>query len=423
MSVNRNAALADLMLRAYQAQTSENLDEAERLYRAALALSPNTFDALHMLGVIRLQKGDAEEATRLLLSALLLLPADYPPIYRNLGLCLGAVAKRRNLIGVTAPDEQGRAYEHFFRGNNLPALPEAHPLVSVVMPCLDEAEFAEAAISSVAEQTYQDVELIVVDGGLQQDRVEAIKRQLGGTALPKRLVKARTDGVHGALNDGIELAQGKYVGIIDCDGLYCGDRVEKFVRMLDGCPARWGFSNVAFVDGQANPVRYGEAPIVDAVMRDFDALYACHAVSASVPDHDYPLTAGNLFFEKTLWQQAGGFPAYRYCSAWAFCLSAILHAEPAYLDEPAYLLRVPASSGWADSSGARAQERGQIAATLEQQTASLEGAFNSTLVRALKHQRRDHEFSMMTGGLGHQIDRTRMLSYAADLGFKTALPG
>jgi hypothetical protein len=223
--------------------------------------------------------------------------------------------------------------------------------------------------------------------------------------------------VHAALNEGVESARGRYVGIIECDGLYRHDRVEKFVRILAGQPARWGFSNLAFLDEQSNPVRYGERPDVDLAMRDFDALYACHSVSTSVPDHDYPLTAGNLFFEKTLWQEAGGFAGHRYCTAWDFCLSASLHAEPAYLDEPTYQLRISASES--NGSESRSDERNQIKASWERRLTSLDAVPNETFLRFLEKQRRDRDFSMMTDGVGHQIDRTRLLSYAADLGFRT----
>ena len=311
-AANPNAALAALMVRGYQAQTNNDLDDAERLYRSALALNPNTFDALHMLGVIRLQQGDPEEAVRLLLAALPLLPTDYPPIYRNLGLCLAAVTRRRRLAGATAPDEVGRAYERFFRDGNLPAMPEELPLVSIVMPCANGKEGTEAAISSVTQQTYRNIELIVVDCGRQADLMNAVERGLAARRLPTRTISHASASVQQALNTGVESAQGRYVGIIDADGLYRPDRVEKFVRILSGSPARWGFSNIAFIDDRSNPVRYGESPALDAVMRDFDALYACHAVSEGVLEHDYPLTAGNLFFDKALWQEAGGFPSYRH---------------------------------------------------------------------------------------------------------------
>jgi hypothetical protein len=421
-ATNPNAALADLMVRGYQAQTNNDLEEAERLYRAALALNPNTFDALHMLGVIRLQQGDAEEAVRLLLAALPLLRTDYPPIYRNLGLCLAAVARRRRLAGATAPDEHGRAYESFFRDGNLPAMPDEPPLVSIVMPCAGGNGSVEAAISSITQQTYRNIELIVVGCGQQAERSNAVERELPAQPLPARFVSHVGGSVHQALNAGVESAQGRYVGIIEGDGLYRPDRVEKFVRILTGSRARWGFSNIAFIDDRSNPVRYGESPVVDTVMRDFDALYACHAVSAGVLEHDCPLTAGNLFFEKALWQEAGGFPSYRHCAAWAFSLAAILVAEPAYLDEPAYLLRLAAGGGFAHGNDeARVSERSEIAALWEREHGSLQGASNATLHSSVQPQRRMRDFSMMADGLGDQIDRGRMLRYAVGLGFTTAL--
>lgn len=59
-----------LLLRALEAQKARDLAGAEVLYRDALKVVPNHADALHMLGVIRMERGDDAEAARLIMTAL-----------------------------------------------------------------------------------------------------------------------------------------------------------------------------------------------------------------------------------------------------------------------------------------------------------------------------------------------------------------
>jgi tetratricopeptide (TPR) repeat protein len=63
------------------------LDAAEALYRRILKWAPETPDALHLLGVVQLQRGDAQEAVRLIRQAITLC-ASAAAFHNNLGSCL-----------------------------------------------------------------------------------------------------------------------------------------------------------------------------------------------------------------------------------------------------------------------------------------------------------------------------------------------
>jgi glycosyltransferase involved in cell wall biosynthesis len=83
-----DAARDDLgarMEHALALQTAGWADEAAREYGRVVALAPDTHDALHMLGVIELGRGNLDEAERLIAAALALRP-PYPAIQHNLQL-------------------------------------------------------------------------------------------------------------------------------------------------------------------------------------------------------------------------------------------------------------------------------------------------------------------------------------------------
>ena len=67
-------ALQELLYQALNAQRSGNLTQADRLYRAVLAIEPRNFDANHLIGVMRFQQGRVTEALSFLDTALQTAP-------------------------------------------------------------------------------------------------------------------------------------------------------------------------------------------------------------------------------------------------------------------------------------------------------------------------------------------------------------
>jgi hypothetical protein len=80
---DERAQLWQMMLKALDAHRQFRLDLARPLYEEVVARAPLTFDAVHMLGVVRLMEGDLDEAESLLTRARELAP-DVPSIQHNL---------------------------------------------------------------------------------------------------------------------------------------------------------------------------------------------------------------------------------------------------------------------------------------------------------------------------------------------------
>lgn len=74
------------MWAALHAQKANDLDEAQRLYRAVLDQAPDNVDALHMLGVVHFSKGELDLAERLIVAAEKLCDRTIPSIASNLAL-------------------------------------------------------------------------------------------------------------------------------------------------------------------------------------------------------------------------------------------------------------------------------------------------------------------------------------------------
>lgn len=414
------AGLDELMSRAMVAHSKGQLDEAETYYRATLVLDPNNFDALHMLGVVHLQRGQMEEACRLLMASLPYQRGEYPPFYQNLGLALAAVAKTGGVNAQTNRQNCGDDHRRFLRNRSLPPLPVAPPRVSIVAPCYNHEKYVADAIASVARQTYPNLELVVIDDGSRDGSVAAVRTALADFPFPNRLIHRENRGAHATLNEAIDLAAGQYIGIINTDDLYRPGRVELMVRSLLAGGARWGFSNLAYLSDDGNPIAYGDLSRVDVLMKYHDGLYRRKTVSEDFLIHNTAVTTGNLFFEKTLWRELGGFADYRYNHDWAFCLAAILVAEPVYLDEPTYAYRLHGANTISESSHRAREEADRILSRWHREQSKLREIGNSSFA-AVRKNRWQADLETMGQGAGHLLDRSILLEAAADLGF--APPG
>jgi glucosyltransferase len=102
------------------------------------------------------------------------------------------------------------------------------PLVSVIITCYNYAEYVDAAISSVLRQTYENLELIVIDDGSTDDSREIINRYQDKALIISRANK----GIVYSRNEGLRLAKGEYVCFLDADDYFNDDYILKSMRVM-----------------------------------------------------------------------------------------------------------------------------------------------------------------------------------------------
>lgn len=109
------------------------------------------------------------------------------------------------------------------------------PLISVVMPSWNQAQFVEASIDSVLGQNYPNVELIVADGGSNDGTVEILKRRQAGDSR-LRWFSRRDRGPAHALNDAMGLVRGTVIGWLNSDDLYTPGAISRAMAALGENP-------------------------------------------------------------------------------------------------------------------------------------------------------------------------------------------
>jgi len=100
------------------------------------------------------------------------------------------------------------------------------PLVSIVTVVYNGEKYIEHTIRSVIDQSYKNIEYIVVDGGSKDNTVSIIKSYESHIA---KWVSEKDEGISDAFNKGIAMATGEIVGIINADDWYEKDTVQTIV--------------------------------------------------------------------------------------------------------------------------------------------------------------------------------------------------
>lgn len=106
--------------------------------------------------------------------------------------------------------------------------------VSVIIPCYNQGHFLEESLNSVATQTFQDFEIIVVNDGSTDKSSQHILKNLDREKV--RVIHQENMGLAGARNTGIEHGRGEYVLPLDADDRIEPEYLEKAVQILDSMP-------------------------------------------------------------------------------------------------------------------------------------------------------------------------------------------
>ena len=103
--------------------------------------------------------------------------------------------------------------------------------ISIVMAVYNRAKVVEQAISSVVNQTYKNIEFIIIDGGSTDGTVDVIKKYEDKIAY---WVSEPDTGIYNALNKGIKHASGDYIQILGSDDcLHDKHTIEDVVKELE----------------------------------------------------------------------------------------------------------------------------------------------------------------------------------------------
>ena len=105
------------------------------------------------------------------------------------------------------------------------------PKVSVIIPCFNQGQFLREAVDSVVAQTYEDLEMIIVNDGSDDKQTREVLDNLNVDRA--RIIHTENQGLPCALNRGVTESDGAYILPLDADDKIASTYVEKAVEVLD----------------------------------------------------------------------------------------------------------------------------------------------------------------------------------------------
>ena len=102
-------------------------------------------------------------------------------------------------------------------------------LVSIIIPCYNQADYLPETLESIIQQTYPDWEAIIVNDG-SPDNTEEIALQYTQKDSRFKYYKKENGGLSSARNYGIHRANGKYIIPLDSDDLIAPTFIEEGIN-------------------------------------------------------------------------------------------------------------------------------------------------------------------------------------------------
>jgi glycosyltransferase involved in cell wall biosynthesis len=347
-------SLADILKEAVMRMQLNELEKVEALCKRALRQQPDDPRANHMLGYVYYKWLRYQEASVLMRRAGLACRWQNQMIRSH----YASVLKARLLGEMTA---QSAALSCRYRAwlDSHGTDPDYQPLVSVVMVTHDAGDLLEQALASVYAQTYDKLELIVVDTG--PDQGSRLLERLTRCPIPYRIESASGQSPVQALNTGCTLAKGDFINPLDPEDMFQPERIAALVEGIARRGFQWGFSRCEFIDDDSRPLNEDDSKYVSLLTNAVESALSADTLGASLTGLLDPyVSPGNLFFSRSLFAQAGGFYGLEKVPDRDFSLRALWYAEPVLVPSPLYQYRLLRKHAQGRYSEAAQQEMERI---------------------------------------------------------------
>lgn len=160
--------------------------------------------------------------------------------------------------------------------------------VSVVIPCYNDGEYILEAIKSVLEQTYKNIQIIIIDDGSTDPYTKMKLNQIAPNIA--EVVHVENGGPSNARNIGIKLAKGELILPLDSDDYIEKTYIEKAVNMMESDPTIGIVYCKATLFGDKNGPWNLPSYSIELMLKD-------------------NLIFVTAMFRKNTWERVGGFSA------------------------------------------------------------------------------------------------------------------
>jgi glycosyltransferase involved in cell wall biosynthesis len=203
-------------------------------------------------------------------------------------------------------------------------------MISVIIPTYNSARFIGNAIKSVRDQTYSDLEIIVVDDG-STDNTEDTVRSISDRRI--RYIKTPNQGNYFARNRGLEEAKGNFVAFLDADDVFLPEKLAKQMAQFIWEPSL----GLCCSNGYVRFVDKGEQTFMDrsySFDRDFDTN---SGLIAEALEDNFILTS-SVMIRRECVKRLGMFDTtFQNAMDYEFFLRIIFHYPACHMGEGLFI--------------------------------------------------------------------------------------
>lgn len=227
------------------------------------------------------------------------------------------------------------------------------PLVSVIVPCYNQAHFLPDTLASVLAQTYPLWECIIVNDG-STDHTRAVAHEWQNKDSRFKYVEKKNGGLSSARNTGLRVAMGEYIQLLDADDLLEPEKIQNQVTCILGEGgtvdiAVAGYRYFQNSDPKKEPLIFGPYNLLPEVVitkNDTKDLIKLFAIKN-------PMVVSAPLYHKSVFERVGLFDENLFANEdWDFhfrcATSGIVFHHCGYLPKSKVLIRIHKTSMSAD---------------------------------------------------------------------------
>lgn len=216
------------------------------------------------------------------------------------------------------------------------------PLVTVICTCYNHERFVIEAIHSVLDQTYPNIELIVVDDAStdqsQKIIADMIRLYPKITYIPLNINK----GNCAAFNIGLKAAKGEYIADLAADDVFVPQRIEKQISFFELHGREYGvvFTDATYID------------MAGSKLNQHFATLRKKGLIGTIPQGEvyadvlakYFISAPTMLVRREVFDLIGGYDESLAFEDFDFWVRSSRHFKYGYIDEPLTLVRRTSNS-------------------------------------------------------------------------------
>lgn len=215
------------------------------------------------------------------------------------------------------------------------------PLVSVIIPSYNHQNFIGRAIESVLKQTYEKLEIVIIDDGSKDNSPDIIRNYHDPRI---KFIEQENHGAHNTINRGLNMALGEYLCILNSDDEFHSDRIKQMLdRLIKDENPGLACSYIQVIDSRGRILGVKEGPRnLDPwpMERDEITFKAIDCLPLNLLMSNFISTTSNMFFHRSIWEAVGPFRNLRYAHDWDFAFRCADHAPISLVPEPLVRYRV-----------------------------------------------------------------------------------